>query len=637
MAPSSEEVARGGERNDRRNDNDQQGGQVVPSSEEATRGGGNNDDGNDEEREQVGTASRRTIPLSTIFYVMASYKATAIPVSIAMILSALATNFIRTEESAKAREEAITSSYSAIEVDSDASSSQQLGIGLLNGLIIIAVITIMTFGVVLLYKYKCMCFLKGYLVLSITFLLGYFGGVLFYEAIQRYSLTITKLSFALILYNFTIVGVYTLFDGRGVPTYVGQGYLITISVILAWELSNFSDVLAWVLLVLLALYDLYAVLTPCGPLNALVDLMGRDGAEQIPALLYEAQLPAEARREPRAPQARQPASSESVQAQGPSRQQTEPTPPAQPSVSPDQPAQTPLPQSSQRHGQSDNMLADRGQHDQAPASSSEAQDDDNEQGIEMVGTRRQPTQAPETQDDETHLQPPDVMSQSRRELVVSPSRDEFETEERPTGSVPLAIAILYKLPLVDGRSTEGEFSVDELISLVDVYYPRRGGRIERLPPPPPVESSRSRFGFRRNRTREEEPQIVRYNVIDRHNEIKRTVFVKPEDGKVYRVLDEEEREEQERSSPSSIKLGLGDFIFYSVLVSKAAQYSFLTFVVCMVAILSGLLLTLLLLAIGNSALPALPISIFLGVSFYLLTIFLLEPFIHNMYWSQVYV
>ena len=59
----------------------------------------------------------------------------------------------------------------------------------------------------------------------------------------------------------------------------------------------------------------------------------------------------------------------------------------------------------------------------------------------------------------------------------------------------------------------------------------------------------------------------------------------------------------------------GDFIFYSVLVSKAAQYSFATFIACFLVILAGLGGTLVLLSVYHQALPALPISIFLGVVF----------------------
>ncbi len=41
------------------------------------------------------------------------------------------------------------------------------------------------------------------------------------------------------------------------------------------------------------------------------------------------------------------------------------------------------------------------------------------------------------------------------------------------------------------------------------------------------------------------------------------------------------------SLPESIKLGLGDFIFYSVLMGRAAMYDFFTVFACYLAIIAG--------------------------------------------------
>ncbi|KAF6151997.1 hypothetical protein GIB67_010571 [Kingdonia uniflora] len=76
-----------------------------------------------------------------------------------------------------------------------------------------------------------------------------------------------------------------------------------------------------------------------------------------------------------------------------------------------------------------------------------------------------------------------------------------------------------------------------------------------------------------------------------------------------------------------IKLGLGDFVFYSVLVGRAAMYDLMTVYACYLAIISGLGCTLMLLSVYQRALPALPISIILGVTFYFLTRLLMEPFV----------
>ena len=79
--------------------------------------------------------------------------------------------------------------------------------------------------------------------------------------------------------------------------------------------------------------------------------------------------------------------------------------------------------------------------------------------------------------------------------------------------------------------------------------------------------------------------------------------------------------------PEAIKLGLGDFIFYSLLMGRASMYDWLTVAVCYIAIIAGLGLTLLWLAVSHHALPALPVSIALAMLFYFAGRFVFEPVI----------
>jgi hypothetical protein len=143
-------------------------------------------------------------------------------------------------------------------------------------------------------------------------------------------------------------------------------------------------------------------------------------------------------------------------------------------------------------------------------------------------------------------------------------------------------------------------------------FPRGGGRIEA--------------------TSNDDEDEIRYVVYNKDGELRRTLVVN-ESGKVLEVV----KSAAKSVGDNNIKLGLGDFIFYSVLVSKAAENSFAAFVACFISILMGLGGTLVLLAVYHKALPALPISIFLAVVFFVLTIYCMSPWIEAVWQAPFYV
>jgi len=480
------------------------------------------------------------ISLAELVYSSSSYHAIAKPVTLTMILASLTVVYINDEQTLRQGEEAMSEAYTVWKTDeSSQSTGKTLVLSLGNAFVMVSVICAMTFGIVLLYRLRCMKLLIGYMILSSATLLGVLGGSLLEVAIYIYHIPIDQLSFFWFLHNFSVVGVIAIFWSEGIPTFVTQGYLVATSVILAWQLSHFDTWTIWTFLIMLALYDLCAVLTPCGPLKALVNLMSQDDSPDMPGLLYEAELPPEVHR-PGVP----------------NRQTSE-------------------------HAR---------------------------------GQKRSPNDKNSDDDD----------GSSASEISQGIGENDDDRSQNQTVEIPLAIARVYSLPIIDasnfprsGVSSSPLLDVPEnpnkqqLQFMVTVQLPESGGRVE------PIGDGKT------------------YLERDRFGDPKRTLWVDRQ-GKVFAEPYESEDDIDENSS-NTIRLGLGDFIFYSVLVSKSAQHSFATFAACVLTILAGLGSTLILLAVYHHALPALPISIFLAVTFYILTILLIEPWVETILQDPFYV
>lgn len=525
-----------------------------------------NDDGDDDDD----SYEEREMTLQELMYSSSSFYAIVVPVSFTMILSSLAVVYINNEATLAEGAATMAEAYQYFDT-TNASALSAVLLSLLNGLIMVTVIALMTFVIVLLYKYNCMWILIGYMMFASTSLLGFLGGHIWYVAIQIYNLPVDKLTYFFVLWNFAAVGILSIFYGKGVPKSLSQGYLICTSVILAWHLSFFDNLMAWSLLFMLALYDLCAVLTPCGPLKALVNLMSRDDAPEMPGLLYEADLPPEARR------------------------------PGVPSVG---------------SSRNRNINNSRSSDDGAGGSINTAS-----------------------------------VSESHSEITESSNTEGMTAGEGPRMDLPLAIAQVYNLPVQDlpvknqrifrctsnngnGRASfkrpllnsdaaTPSFDIPEnpsrkqLQADVTVQLPTNGGRIER------IRRKGKNVFLERNR----------------HGEPKRILWVDRQ-GRVFAESSEYglgDNDDEESDGRNSIRLGLGDFIFYSVMVAKAAEYSFTAFAVLMLVILAGLGGTLILLSVFHHALPALPISIFLGIFFYIVTRFLIQPWIENILLTPYYV
>jgi len=551
--------------------------------------------------------------LSEVLYSASSFHAIARPVALTMVLSALSVVFINTEETIAEGEEQLSSAYTVWETggdgeDSDVGDDLLKSIG--NSLIIVSVICLMTFGIVLLYKFRCMKILIGYMVFSSAVLLGVLGGTMVDVAIEKYRIPVDQISAYFILYNFAVVGTIAIFYQQGISPWVTQGYLIVTSVILAWQFSHFDDWTIWTLLVFLALYDLCAVLTPCGPLKALVNLMQQDGQPSMPGLLYEASLP-----------------------EGVSRPQQS---------------------SSSRRGQAEPPSASSTEQ---PTHAHQYEENNDEQVTDAIEIERNGSQLIPAYN------------------TAMPVTNMENRPERRTCRAPLALACLYRLPVIsplppnvqsaNGRSSDTRTALTSSNSREPLLESTSLPNQNLITSSPPSRQAETGRGVRvsaddyspeqlrcevelllpRNGTKRIERSLThnnrhpRYLIINNENGVDHVekCLIVDKSGRVYEVVENDSDDEDESRMATSIKLGLGDFIFYSVLVAKAAMHSFATFAACMLVILFGLGATLVLLSVYHQALPALPISIFLGVIFYLLTRTIIEPWVEDLLRTPHYV
>ncbi|KAK9684490.1 hypothetical protein RND81_10G213600 [Saponaria officinalis] len=209
------------------------------------------------------------------------------PVSICMFLVVLLVLIINpNSESSSGSNSIITIANLAYDETTSDSIWDKFEGALLNSLVFVVVVTIITFVLVFLFYIRCTSFLKYYMGFSAFMVLGFMGGQVVLLLISKLSLPVDIVTFMVVLFNFSVVGVLAVFMSK-MPILVTQAYLVVIGVLVAYWFTMLPEWTTWTLLVAMSLYDLGAVLLPVGPLRLLVELaIARD--EDIPALVYEA-------------------------------------------------------------------------------------------------------------------------------------------------------------------------------------------------------------------------------------------------------------------------------------------------------------------------------------------------------------
>jgi presenilin 1 len=232
------------------------------------------------------------------------------PVTIAMALCVALVNLLHTPGVESAGTGGMTTAVYA-EKASDSASVKLEG-AMANAAVFIAFITAATFVLFLLFKYRLAKVIWAYMGFSGLLIFGLLGGNILLQVLDKLEIAVDMISVYLFLWNFSAGGALMTFFWPG-PLVVKQGYLIFISTIVSYYFTQIPEWTTWTLLVAMALYDLYAVLTPNGPLKMIVEL-AQERDEDIPALVYESRGAPDAGLRRRRTSAREPAESRASEA-----------------------------------------------------------------------------------------------------------------------------------------------------------------------------------------------------------------------------------------------------------------------------------------------------------------------------------
>ena len=169
------------------------------------------------------------------------------------------------------------------ETEGESGTDRFLGAAV-NALIFLAIVIGMTMLMLLALYFKLQKVVWGWMMVGTASLLFFSGTVIAAQILAKNGAVVDWVTLIYCMWNFAAAGVCVVYF-RG-PLIVRQMYLVCISSIVAYWVSMVPEWTAWIMLVALALYDLYAVLSPNGCLNQLIKAVNKNGGE-MPGLVYE--------------------------------------------------------------------------------------------------------------------------------------------------------------------------------------------------------------------------------------------------------------------------------------------------------------------------------------------------------------
>jgi len=148
-------------------------------------------------------------------------------------------------------------------------------------------VILITFALLCLYRHGLEQFIRYWMTVSTAVVLCLIGGTLLIRLCQFLCIPLDWLSICFMTWNFSVGGVVAIFYYA--PRWMYHGYLIVMASLLSWLFRDFPRLVVGLLLAGLATWDIYAVLSPRGPLRDMVEIAHERGGQgtEFPSLVYD--------------------------------------------------------------------------------------------------------------------------------------------------------------------------------------------------------------------------------------------------------------------------------------------------------------------------------------------------------------
>ena len=156
--------------------------------------------------------------MKEISYAISAFYATLQPVAITLILSSLVVIYVKSPFSQQSGDGGLSiyDISDGSEASVNDSNTVKLGKSMINALVIVCAMALMTFVIVFLYWARCMQCIQGYMIFSSFMLLCFMGGIFFYTVVCQLEMPLDWITFFVVLYNFSVVGVIAIFFQKGI-------------------------------------------------------------------------------------------------------------------------------------------------------------------------------------------------------------------------------------------------------------------------------------------------------------------------------------------------------------------------------------------------------------------------------------